>query len=501
MNITSSSLARLLSNTNALKILFIAAAFCLAALFLALLANLLPASRGLSLVLVLALAAAVFTMWRKTPHGTSRPARLVAQDTAPPDQNPFQIHGGTMIELMPEPVILLDDTARIYAANMSARRRFSLSGEQVLLSSVLREPDVLNAVFACARGGTSRTVRFMTLTPHEEHVRVYVSTVAEHLASDARTQPERLIMLSFADETALRRAERLRLDFLANASHELRTPLTALAGFIETLRGHARDDADARDHFLGIMHKQTARMRRLINDLLSLSRVELYEHVAPHERVNLADIATELANTLAPLAQDAGVQLILEDTPNMPAVLGVRDELIQVSQNLIENAIKYSSKGHAVRVRVGASPDRASVEHDDLAVATEESRFAILPPPMGENGFGWISVADSGPGIPRRHLPRLGERFFRADPDSPQAKRGTGLGLAITKHILNRHRGGLLVASVEGAGTSFTMLAPLAEEIAHPAATPPTARAPADTDIGALQIDAPADTPLATSGD
>lgn len=386
----------------------------------------------------------------------ARPARVLERVGHGDHPDPLQAHAGAMVEMMVEPVILLDDSGRILVANAAARRRFSLSTPGVLLSSVLREPDVLTAVTASAQGGAARMVRFMTLTPHEEHIRAYVAAVAE----DTGSQSRRVVMVMLHDETALRRAERLRLDFLANASHELRTPLTSLSGFIETLRGHARDDAKAQEHFLSIMQAQTARMRRLIGDLLSLSRVELYEHVAPSEHVDLSELARELADGLAPLAKDAQVDLQVEDVDQLITVVGVRDELMQVVQNLLENAIKYSPPGGAVRLRVGGAADRPGVEAADLAVAEDEANFAILPPPMVEHGFGWVSVADTGPGIARRHLPRLGERFFRADPESPQAKRGTGLGLAISKHILTRHRGGLLVASTQGAGTAFTMMAP-----------------------------------------
>lgn len=420
-------------------------------------AGLIGAGTALALGGVMVLAGAATLMVVVSSAGPARPARVVKPSDAQTAADFLLDYGGRMISLMPEPVMLLDGAARILAANTAARRQFGLTNESVLLSSVLREPDVLNAVFTCAQGGASRVVRFMTLTPHEDHVRAYVTLVAE----DGGVNAHPVVMLMLSDETALRRAERLRWDFLANASHELRTPLTALSGFIETLRGHARNDPEARDHFLSIMHTQTARMRRLINDLLSLSRVELYEHVVPSERVDLAAIAVEVFNSLEPIAQDAGVELVLEPVSGPVDVVGVRDELVQVLQNLTENAIKYSSSHRAVRLRVGASPDRSSVETADLSVGVDEARFAILPPPLHDGGFGWVSVADAGPGISRRHLPRLGERFFRADPNSPQAKRGTGLGLAITKHILTRHRGGLLVASVEGKGSSFTMMAPL----------------------------------------
>jgi two-component system, OmpR family, phosphate regulon sensor histidine kinase PhoR len=223
----------------------------------------------------------------------------------------------------------------------------------------------------------------------------------------------------------------MRADFVANASHELRTPLASLIGFIETLQGPARDDAAARERFLGIMRGQARRMARLIDDLLSLSRIELKEHLAPREPVALAPVLLQVIEAHGPLAAEAGVALALDGGASL-TVPGDRDELVRVVENLVENAVKYGGSGGRVEVGLAA-----------------------------EGGFAEIRVRDHGPGIAPEHLPRLTERFYRVDVTESRQKGGTGLGLAIVKHILNRHGGRLAVESAPGRGATFRALLPL----------------------------------------
>ena len=222
----------------------------------------------------------------------------------------------------------------------------------------------------------------------------------------------------------------MRADFVANAGHELKTPLSTLLGFIETLRGPARDDAAARERFLGIMHEQAGRMARLVDDLLSLSRIELNEHVAPTARVALGPILDSIAATLELRAAERGMRIELSLPDDLPDVQGERDELAQVFQNLLDNAVKYARRDSTVTVTAGAG-DRA------------------LP------AMVWVAVADHGEGIPNEHLPRLTERFYRIDNARSRELGGTGLGLAIVKHVLNRHRGRLEIASTLGQGSTF----------------------------------------------
>ena len=246
------------------------------------------------------------------------------------------------------------------------------------------------------------------------------------------------MLMTFHDLTPLRRAEEMRADFVANASHELRTPLAALSGFIDTLQGPARDDPRARERFLGIMHAQATRMARLIDDLLSLSRVELSAHVRPDTQVDLMAIVRQVADGLEPLAAERQVtiEIALPETPVM--IAGDREELLRLFENLIENALKYGASGGRVEVSSAAmtSPDGAP-------------EFRVM-------------VRDFGPGIPPEHLPRLTERFYRVDVGDSRAQGGTGLGLSLVKHILNRHRGRLLIESQVGHGAIFTAAFPLA---------------------------------------
>jgi two-component system phosphate regulon sensor histidine kinase PhoR len=265
------------------------------------------------------------------------------------------------------------------------------------------------------------------------------------------------------DETELRRSERTRADFLANASHELRTPLASLTGFIETLRGHARDDAAARDRFLGIMQDQAERMARLIEDLMSLSRIELNEHIPPSGRADLRLTVRDVIDALGPMAADKQVGFEAE-LPQKPALAwpADRDQILQVIQNLTENAIKYAPSSSTVTVEVlpNVSADEAMAVRRPGA-----AHLSLLTPDhAADQRYIALRVADTGPGIAREHLPRLTERFYRVEGQRASERPGTGLGLAIVKHIVNRHRGGMAVESTLGEGATFTVYLPTAPE-------------------------------------
>ncbi|RMD50209.1 MAG: two-component sensor histidine kinase, partial [Alphaproteobacteria bacterium] len=248
------------------------------------------------------------------------------------------------------------------------------------------------------------------------------------------------------DVSAAVEAERMRRDFIANVGHELRSPLTAIAGFIETLEGPAREDAAARARFLGLMAREAERMRRLIDDLLALADIERQQARPPTGRADLGAVVERALAALAPQAEAAGVRLERRG-PDRLEVTGDADQLEQVVRNLVENAIKYGGSGG--RVEVGLAPRPAGA---GLAVPAAA-----------------LTVRDFGPGIDPVHLPRLTERFYRADPHRSRAAGGTGLGLAIVKHILTRHRGRLVIRSEPGQGASFVALVPLAPEAPEPA--------------------------------
>ena len=250
------------------------------------------------------------------------------------------------------------------------------------------------------------------------------------------------VVVSFADISPIRDVEQMRSDFVANVSHELRSPLTALAGFIETLRGPARNDSAATERFLGLMDNEAQRMKRLIADLLSLSKVENRVRIRPRSTVDLLAVVERVISTLSHQAEKDGVKLALSTArdapPGLLSVIGDGDELIQVFQNLIENAIKYGGANKRVEISL-----------------TRLSSAGGMP-----SGAIKVSVRDNGPGIAKNHIARLTERFYRVDTGRSRDKGGTGLGLAIVKHIVQRHRGRLLIESTPGEGSTFAVLLP-----------------------------------------
>jgi two-component system phosphate regulon sensor histidine kinase PhoR len=351
---------------------------------------------------------------------------------------------------------------RFLFANAAARELLRIQRSEGPLTTAIRAPEVLAAIDEAV---FERVTGHALYQPGGVQDRVW-RVRAEPIESAG---PASLALISLRDETELRRSERTRADFLANASHELRTPLASLAGFIETLRGHARDDAVARDRFLAIMQVQAERMRRLIDDLMSLSRIELGEHIPPAGVVDLALAAIDVMDALGPLAQERGVAFE-HDLPDLGGamVTGERDQILQVVQNLTENALKYTPRGGRVRVVVRAGLEAAACASQQSLSAAHLS--LLTPDHAGGRLYASLSVTDQGPGIARSYLPRLTERFYRVEGQKSGEHAGTGLGLAIVKHIINRHRGGLAVESAEGKGSTFTVWAPMAEEAAQPAA-------------------------------
>jgi two-component system phosphate regulon sensor histidine kinase PhoR len=365
----------------------------------------------------------------------------------------------SMLERLPIPVLLIGPGGRIEKANPAARAFLGLDDERGLLSTVLRQPRVLEAVSSALRGEKGRAVEYSTMAPLESHVRAFV----EPIRLDAPGPMPFRAMLVLSDDTSSKRAERMRADFLANASHELRTPLASLSGFIETLIGPARDDEDARDRFLTIMKVQTDRMRRLINDLLSLSRVEMNEHVAPTDIVDLNQIVHEVSESLQPVVSQRSITLKLDLSPSNVIVRGDSDQLHEVVENLLGNAVKYSLDGAEVEIRTRFEQSRDRAEHLQERLHPESGRLTVAAPELNPSArYGVVRVRDNGAGIARQYLPRLSERFFRVDGQKSGPKSGTGLGLAIVKHIVSRHRGGFTVESAPGIGSCFNVFVPAA---------------------------------------
>src|SRR5499426_1379468 len=336
---------------------------------------------------------------------------------------------------LPDPVVALDHRSDVVALNAqaSAVAPALRRGEPVSLG--LRVPEVLDAIRRARTSGAAQRVEFFERVPLD---RWYEAIVTPIVSATLVPKPG-LVLLAFHDLTPLRRVEEMRADFVANASHELRTPLAALSGFIDTLKGPARDDPAARERFLAIMQVQADRMARLIDDLLSLSRIELNAHMRPDTQVDLGAIVRQVADSLQTLARDRDVEVKTVGTSVPLFVPGDRDELVRVFENLVENALKYAASGKRVDIALsrGEAPD-----------GKPEAR---------------VAVRDRGPGIAPEHLPRLTERFYRVDVSESRAQGGTGLGLALVKHILNRHGGRLTIESVLGQGATFTAHLPAAQ--------------------------------------
>lgn len=338
-----------------------------------------------------------------------------------------------LVEQLVTPLMIIGANGRVEFANSAARDALPQLELGMHYAGLIRAPAFVEAVSAALAGEGAQNVE---LTTHRDRERYFEAWVVP-LPPEAGFGPEQQAIVQIEDRTRARRGEQQRSDFIANASHELRTPLAAIIGYIETLQHHARDDVEARGKFLGIMAREARRMQRLVDDLMSLSRIEMTEHLRPVEEWSLNQIAAESAMTLLPLAAKEGIDLRIELAPRGAPVLGERDQLAQVFTNLIDNAMKYGGRGATVRVRI-AEPDK---------------------PHPGRYG---VSVCDTGPGIAREHLHRLTERFYRVSASVSRNKGGTGLGLAIVKHILNRHDGRLEIASVAGEGSTFTVWLPQA---------------------------------------
>jgi two-component system phosphate regulon sensor histidine kinase PhoR len=336
-----------------------------------------------------------------------------------------------IFEHLPDPLMLLDASERVLFVNGPMRAIVGASAEKKHVSSILRTPSLLAALTRTARTGENGSIEFTFHVPVERNYQAYTM----RLGTDSI-----VTALLLHDLTSLKRSEQMRVDFVANASHELRTPLAAVTGFIETLKGHAKDDAAAREKFLDIMTVEAIRMRRLIDDLLSLSRIELNEHVPPLGEVSLESVARQAVTVLAPLARTDNISIDLIAASDLPPVTGERDELIQLFQNLIHNAIKYGKPGGHVWVTLALTHAAGG---------------------RGAESFIAASVRDDGEGIPSEAIPRLTERFYRVDVKRSREKGGTGLGLAIVKHIANRHQGRLQIESRAGEGSTFTVLLPV----------------------------------------
>ena len=340
-----------------------------------------------------------------------------------------------LVEALGDPALVLDRRGAVLNRNQAARRQYPSLVEGRAMTLVLRNPELVGAIDASMRSGEPRSFELHETVPSETWDKVTVSPLRLP-GTDWHSDDDRRLLVTFQGLTELKRVDAMRTDFIANASHELRTPLASLVGFIDTLLGPAAKDAAAREKFLGIMRSQADRMSRLIDDLLSLSRIEMHQHVRPTGSVDLAGLLREVREGLQMQAKAAEIEVWLS-LPDAPVVItGDRGQLYEVFENLIDNAIKYGADAKRVEVTLGPT-DRLGFRH-------------------------LVSVVDHGPGVEPEHVPRMTERFYRIDADASRRKKGTGLGLAIVKHIVQRHRGQMSIRSraLEGEGLRVEVLLP-----------------------------------------
>jgi len=367
-----------------------------------------------------ACAAGLVWFWN-TRLAKSRQSRAKAVDA-----NVAKEMNEAPLAAFPVPILMFDEDGKVTQATREAEALLQRTLVGLPISLVFRTPTILDAVEEALIRDVDETFDFRIRRPRDMTLTATVRT----LPPGGRER----VSLMLQDNTDRVLVEGARSDFIANASHELRTPLAAISGIVETLQGTAKDDPTAREKFLGMMHKQTDRMTRLVNDLLSLSRIEADENIQPPTHENLVALLREVLSSVQPLAEKAGANLETAIPSDSLIVQGSRDELMQVFVNLIENAIKYAGDFGPVRVTADLEGNEARV-----------------------------SVSDRGPGIDPDHIPRLTERFYRVDAGASRARGGTGLGLAIVKHIVSRHRGTLKISSKPGEGTDFSVILPLAD--------------------------------------
>ncbi|PIB23536.1 histidine kinase [Amylibacter kogurei] len=330
------------------------------------------------------------------------------------------------------PILIVDGKMRISYMNAASMAHFTNAKADMLMSDIIENQRCLTATKRVLDGDPETQVEVTLQGVVPTSFRVNVAPMTVEAEKDALHA-----ILSFEDISHIREAEQMRHDFVANVSHELRSPLTALVGFIETLQGPAKGDAVAAERFLGMMERESDRMARLIDDLLSLSKLQARERDAPSAVVDIADVINDIVVSLGGSNEHLRERIKVSIVKGETKVIGDKNELGQVFQNLIENAIKYSPDGSDVVV---------------TACAAEKSDEHIC-----------VCVTDQGDGIDPVHIPRLTERFYRIDKGRSRAIGGTGLGLAIVKHILIHHRGSLKIKSKLGEGSTFSVYLPAAQ--------------------------------------
>lgn len=383
-------------------------------------------------------------------------AAFAVGDGSPLDQEAEQMaRHAAFLDAFPQPILLLDGENRVELANSATREMFGELEEGAPITSVVRAPSALEVLRTARHSGAPQEEEFTISAPSAMTALFYAAPVQ---ITERAEKGEMIVMVR--DRTEQKMLERMRTDFLANAGHELRTPLASLLGFIETLQGHARDDAEARAKFLKIMESQTERMLRLVQDLVSLSTLELNERRVPEETVDLCEMAQATRDMMAPVVERGNGEMVPGPTNCQAEIMGERDQLIQVIQNLVENSLRYGGRPNQrtrIHVSVGFGVDPAFKSADKAGDNPEQVAVRADCQPQD---LRFLRVRDEGFGIDANDLPRITERFYRTDVQKSHAVPGTGLGLAIVKHIVGRHRGGIVIESSPSEGAAFTCYFP-----------------------------------------
>jgi len=409
------------------------------------------------LLIIACTAAWLYTRFFRTKKTPTKP-RLSSQDIR-------ELRGElleNMADALPRAIVGLDRNADVIYANQAAFNMLSPDIVGKPIGAYLRTSAVRSHMERAFSGEIPPSLPVHVLQPTERHIDVDFS---EAISIDPEDKRSAIVFAVLADRTRAKIDREQRADFLANASHELKTPIASLKGYIETLRGHAKDDPKAREKFLKIMGEQADRMERLVTDLLSLRRIESSEHLAPSEIADLRKAIEAARDALSLLAEEKGITLSIDLPAEKQApTFGKTDECVQLFLNLMENGIKLSSKGAKLNVSLEKLPNWSGQAFAEPIGDRGGFRRIVNLAPSAKPVWRVI-IADEGPGFSRAHLPRIGERFYRVAGDLPAQEKGTGLGLAIVKHIVMRHRAGLFVKSLHGgededsaSGTSFSVV-------------------------------------------
>ena len=338
----------------------------------------------------------------------------------------------SLVDAMPDAAVVLNADGTVLHINRGIAELFPNARENQSVSHLSRNPEFMSAIERSKNAKERIEIQFLQRIPVERRISAKIS----RLHSNTGLYNEPALLATFRDLSESDKLNQMRADFVANASHELRTPLASLRGYIETLQGAARQDSETRDKFLAIMWSQADRMSRLIDDLLSLSRIEMRAHLSPKGTVQLNDVLSYVVQSLKPLAEASNATIHISTLDEPARIRGDRDEIVQVVQNLVHNAIKYGRENGQIHVSISR----------EQPVSKDQPVKLIL------------RVKDDGPGIEPVHLPRLTERFYRADVARSREKGGTGLGLAIVRHIVLRHGADLRIQSEVGKGSTFSVI-------------------------------------------